>query len=131
MSNWNSTETWKQVEFPAVQPIIGSNQTFRLELPRWPPWAQHSTQMQRLWVYCPDEENAIAVPGSTATVLARILSERHDAKDEPRPYNYNFYLFAQTTDGRLFQSPPIRTSLPPHHSSEPPAWLDAYGPPPF
>jgi hypothetical protein len=86
--------------------------------------------MQRLWVYCPDDENPLNVPGSTVTVVMRLLTERYDPNDT-QPYNYNFYLFAKTTDGRLFQSPPIRTTDPPHQSSTPPQWLDAYGPAPL
>lgn len=39
--------------------------------------------MQRIWVYCPDGENAIGVLGSTATVVARLLTERKDPKDAP------------------------------------------------
>ncbi len=86
--------------------------------------------MQRLWVYCPDDKNPVSFPGSTAAVIEGLLTERYDCKDA-RPYNYNFYLFVQTTDGRFFQSPPIETTNPRHQSSEPPRWLDAYGPPPF
>jgi hypothetical protein len=131
MSDWRSTEEWKQVQMPVVEELLGSNQTFGLDRADWPSWAQASTQMQRLWVFCPDDENAMGVPGSTAKVVARLLTERYDTKDDPRPYNYNFYLFAQSTDGRLFQSPPITTTDPRHHSTGPPQWLDLYGPPPL
>ena len=131
MSDWSSTQAWKEIDFPVVEELLGSNQTFGLDHNHWPDWAQSSTQMQRLWVYCPDDENELGVPGSTAKVVARLLTERYDTRDEPRPYNYNFYLFALSTDDRLFQSPPIRTTDPRHHSSDSPEWLDSYGPPPL
>lgn len=130
MLDWQSTGTWREVKFPVVSGLLSSNQTFRLEPNHWPAWAHSSTQMQRIWVHCPDAENPIGVPGSTATVVARLLTERNDPKDVPETYNYNFYLYAQSTDGRLFQSPPIRTSDPKHRSTAPPEWLNAYGPPP-
>ena len=131
MADWQSTANWKPVEFPAVGQLLASNQSFQLPTQYWPHWDHTSTQMQRMWVYCPDAENGISVPGSTATVVARLLTERYDTKDHPKPYNYNFYLYAQATDGRLYQSPPIRTADPKHRSSAPPEWLNAYGPPPI
>ena len=130
MADCQSTGDWKPVEFGVVDGILGSNQTFRLEKAHWPSWAHCSTQMQRLWVYCPDQENSPAVPGTTANVVARLLTERYDSKDF-RSYNYNFYLISRSTDGRLYQSPPIRTSEPQHHSSAPPDWLESIGPPPL
>ena len=128
---WYSTKRWKPADFPVVQDLISSNETFQLDQQHWPPWANASTQMRRLWIYCPDEENQQHVPGSTTTMIARLLTEREDQKDAPQVYNYNFYMYAQATDGSIYQSPPIRTNLPPHRSSEPPEWLDAYGPPQF
>lgn len=128
--SWESTGRWRRVDFQAIDPIVSSTETFSLQRGQWPPWAQPLDQMERLWVYCPDAENAPAVPGSTATVVARILTERYDEKDHPKPYNYTFYLIAQGRNGGYHQSPPIRTSDPEHHSSGPAEWLDAYGPPP-
>lgn len=52
-----------------------------------------------------------------------LLTERIDAKDFPRPYNYNLYLIAETTDGLLFQSPPIVPVDPTHRSSSPSTWF--------
>lgn len=130
MAEWQSTGNWKNVELRVVETIVGSNQTFQLDETRWPSWANSSTQMQRLWIYCPDEENPLHIPGSTAKVVARLLTERYDSKD-PYPYNYNFYMIAESTDGWLYQSPPIRTTEPKHQSSEPPDWLESYGPPPI
>ncbi len=48
--------------------------------------------MNRLWLYCPDDENPLGVPGSTAKVVGRLLTERIDQKDAPDVYNYNFYM---------------------------------------
>jgi hypothetical protein len=52
--------------------------------------------------------------------MAQLLTERNDPEDAPETYNCNFYLYAQTTDGHLFQSPLIRTSDPKHHAHGPP-----------
>lgn len=130
MKDWQSTGNWKPVDFEAVEPLLSSNQTFQVDRAQWPAWAQESTQMQRLWVYCPDADSPIQPAGVNATVVARALAERYDSKDT-KPYNYNFHLFALSTDGHLYQSPPIRTTLPAHHETTPPGWLDAYGPPPL
>jgi len=131
MANWKSTEAWKPVEADAVRELLGSNQTFSLERKYWPHWAQDSTQMERIWVYCPDHEHPGTLSNSTVAVVARLLTERFDLSDDPLPYNYNFYLYTQSTGGELFQSPPIKTKRPRHHSSEPPGWLDEYGPSPM
>ncbi len=131
MADWQSTGDWAQVDIPAIEPLISSNQTVGLDPVHWPGWAQGSTQMNRLWVYCPDDENAPSVPGSTVKVVARLLTERVDQKDAPEIYNYNFYMIAESSDGRYFQSPPIKTTDPPHRSTAPAQWLDASGPPPI
>lgn len=125
-----STESWKAADFRAIEPLLRSNDTFKLERAYWPPWAQRSTQMERLWVHLPTAENPVNAPGVNASIVARALTERLDSRDS-RPYNYNVYLFAQSTDGRLYQSPPIRATIPNHHEAMPPSWLDSYGPPPL
>jgi len=52
------------------------------------------------------------------------MSERIDWKDYPYIYNYNIYLITGTTDGRFFQSTPIKTNDPKHHSTSPSTWFD-------
>ena len=124
-----STESWKQIRLPAFQGYAGSNETYELDRSHWPSWAHGSTQFERIFVYCPDYENQISSQ-TTASIVGRLLTERYDIKDQPKPYNYNFYMLVLSTGGQVYQSPPIVTSSPPHHSSEPASWLNAYGPPP-
>ena len=119
--------SWTPLELPAFNAARNSTQTFQLAREQWPTWAQRSTQMQRLWIYCP--LGGIASTATTASVVGRILTERWDRKDHPRPWNYNYYLLAESTAG-IFQSGPLRTTDPAHHSSGQPPELDAYAPPP-
>ncbi|PYP94408.1 MAG: hypothetical protein DMD38_15815 [Gemmatimonadetes bacterium] len=119
--------SWTPLDLPAFNQVRNSTQTYLLPREKWPKWAQLSTQMQRLWIYCPP--SGIASTATTAAVVGRMLTERFDRKDYPRPFNYNYHLLAESTAG-AFQSGPLRTTDPPHHSSEPAPALDAYGPPP-
>ena len=118
--------SWTPLD-PTFNLVRNSTQTYALPRKTWPDWARRSTQMRRLLIYCPP--GGIASTATTANVVGRILTERFDAKDDPRPWNYNYYLLAETTRG-VFQSGPLRTTNPPHHSSGPPPDLDAYGGPP-
>ncbi len=81
-----------------------------------------------LWVYCPP--TPISSTATTAAVVGRFLTERFDRKDHPHSFNYNYYLLAESTAGRIFQSGPLLSTDPPHHSTGPAPSLDAYGPPP-
>ena len=120
--------SWTPLDLPAFDKIRGSTQTYQLPRPSWPRWAQDSTQMQRLWVYCPPTPISSTV--TTAAVVGRFLTERFDRKDHPHSFNYNYYLLAESTAGRIFQSGPLLSTDPPHHSTGPAPSLDAYGPPP-
>lgn len=130
MANWKSTGEWKRIELDVLESVAGTTQTYRLSMQQWPSWANSLTQMNGLWIYAPDAKNRLQVPGSTASIVARLLTERHDVKDS-KPFNYNFYLIAESTDGQLYQSPPIRTVDPAHHSTKRPDWLERCGPPPI
>lgn len=109
---------WKRVEIPEIQPLLGSGLTYLLPTTGWPTWARRSTQFERVWAYCPGGSAGLASTYTTATVVARLLTERFDRKDE-RPYNHNYHLLVQTTDGAFYQSPPLRTTDIDHHTSAP------------
>jgi hypothetical protein len=121
-----SESVWEPLDNPSIE---GSGQTFVLPRQAWPAWAQRSTQFERLWIHCPDTEHPITSSETTAAVVARILTERFDHKDKPRPYNYNYYLIVKSTSGEVLQSGPLRTSDISRHSSQPPDVLDTYEPP--
>jgi hypothetical protein len=125
------SKAWKPVDMQSLDSILGSGQTCALPRAHWPGWTRSTTQLERLWIYCPDDETPITSHATTAGIIGRLLTERYDRKDQPKPYNYNFYFLAQSTSGEVFQSGPMRTVSPAHHSSAPPEWLDRYGPPPF
>jgi hypothetical protein len=65
----------------------------------------------------------------TTAIVGALLTERIDPKDKPKVFNYNFYLLAETTDGKLYQSLPIVPTDPKHHSSSPSTWLNSLGNP--
>ncbi|MDP1808015.1 MAG: hypothetical protein Q8L35_00570, partial [Actinomycetota bacterium] len=102
MKKWNSTGNWKPIDGDLVNSMIGSNQIAPLEKSHWPAWA--SAQTQSIYIFGPDQENPLTVPGSTARVVAGLLTERYDSKDL-KPHNYNFYLVAITTGGQYYMSP--------------------------
>ena len=120
--------SWTPLDLPIYNTIRGSTQTFYLARESWPQWARDTTQMRRLWVYCPGTPSPSTA--TTAAVVGRILTERFDRKDHPSSYNYNYYLIAESTSGVAFQSGPLRTTDPPHHSTGPADSLDAYQAPP-
>ena len=128
MKRWNSTGEWKAVDFDKVDSIMRSNQTVLLDKCYWPGWA--SSHTLRVFVFAPDEENPLQVPGSTAQIVAGLLTERYDSKDL-KPYNYNFYLIAGSTGGQHYMSPPIRPNDVRHHSSGPIVLPKSFGQPPF
>jgi hypothetical protein len=128
MKRWNSTGEWKPVDLNIADSIIGSNQALPLNRSRWPGWA--SSQMERVFVFAPDEENRHQVPGSTVEIVVELLTERYDPRDV-KPYNINFYLIAGSTGGQYYMSPPIRPNRVAHHSSGPITIPESFGPPPF
>ena len=50
------------------------------------------------------------------------IEQRVAPKDAPNVNNFNFYYIAEGRDGRLYQSPPQRTTDPAHHSPVAPDW---------
>ena len=122
-------QQWKRIDLPILDAAARSSQTYALPRWHWPGWAQRSTQFERVWIYCPDDADPTTSSLSTASVVGRLLTERHDAKDAPQTFNYNYYLLVRSRDGEAFQSGPIPTSDLAHRSSAPHAILDAYGPP--
>ena len=121
---------WKRIDLPILNELIGSGQSYALPSSHWPSWARGEQQFRRIAIYCPDPTQSLASTATTARVIGRLLTERYDPKDLPEPFNYNFYLLTQTTRGEIFQSGPIPTTDPLHHSGSASTWLDTYGPPP-
>ena len=122
--------TWKRIEFPIFNELVGSGQTYDLPTTSWPSWARGQGQFRRILIHCPEADKPLAPTMTTAAVIGRLLTERYDLKDLPKPFNYNFYLLTETTRGELFQSAPIPTTDPLHHSASASTWFNSYGPPP-
>jgi hypothetical protein len=120
---------WKRVDLPFLDGVVGSGQTYLLPSEQWPEWARGNPQFRRIAVYCPDPASPLASTATTAAVIARMITERYDERDWPKPYNYNAYLVVESTRGDVYQSEPIRPAAPPHHSSGS-TWLDGLEPPP-
>lgn len=129
MTGQSSSSEWKPVTLPVFTRVARSDQTYSLESSQWPLWAANSTKFTRVLLHCP--EAGIMSNLTTAQIAARLFTERLDPKDAPDIFNYDLYLLAETTDGRLFQSGPIPTTDPPHRLSRPSTRFDDYGPPPL
>lgn len=129
MTTLPTTSTWKPIDLPILRSIELTTTACELSRAQWPNWAVNCTQFNRIVAYSqnPAGELHSTVP-STGT-LASLLAERIDLKDYPKVFNYNIYLIAETTDGRLFQSPPIIPTDPAHHSSSPSTWFNSLGSP--
>jgi len=129
MANWESTGEWKQVELSAVEVVGGTTQVYQLPKKQWPKWANSSLQMNRLWICTSNPDSRFQEIREKTNIVAYLITERSDAKDD-LPFNFNVYLIAESTDGRLYQSPPIPTIDPAHHSSGASTWLENCDPPP-
>ena len=123
-----STSKWKSIDFPILRSIELTTTACELSRAQWPNWATSSTQFNRISAYCSHPVDKLSSTLSSAT-LAVLLTERIDAKDDPKVFNYNLYLVAETTDGKLYQSPPIIPTDPTHHSSSPSTWFNNLGSP--
>jgi hypothetical protein len=126
MTTKPSTSLWKPIDLPALRCIELTTDTRELSRENWPAWASGSTQFNRFTIHA---ENKFQSSSSSTGIIATLMSERVDWKDAPNIYNYNIYLIAETTDGRFFQSPPIKTNDPKHQSTSPSTWFDDLGSP--
>lgn len=129
MSTLPSTSTWKQIDLPILSSVELTTDVIELARAQWPDWAANSPQFQRILAYRPHPVSRLSSTSPSAEVLAALLTERVDPKDNPKSFNYNFYLIAKTTEGSLFQSPPIASTDPTHHSSLPSTWFNNLGSP--
>lgn len=120
---------WKPISFSVCKEIESSTDVHELSRGKWPMWAQTSTQFNRILIYSHQADIRVNTTSPSTGIIAALLTERIDLKDAPHIYNYNIYLIVETTDGRFFQSPPIRPSDPVHHSSSPSTWFDNLGSP--
>lgn len=129
MVTYPSTYAWTQIELPVLRTLQLTTDARELSRANWPGWAAESTQFNRILAYSRHADSNQHSTSPSAGILAALMTERIDLKDAPRIFNYNIYLIAETTDGRLFQSPPIRPIDPVHHSSSPSTWFVGLGSP--
>ena len=124
-----STLRWSTIELTTLNEIRASTDLQELSHEKWPTWAKSSTKFNRILAYSRQAGRNLSTISTSTGIVATLLTERIDPKDAPCIYNYNIYLIAETTDGRLFQSPPIIPKDPVHHSSSPSTWFDNLGSP--
>jgi hypothetical protein len=129
MTTLPSTSTWKQVDLPIFRTVQLTTASCELSRAQWPSWAASNTQFNRMVVCSQNPPSELHLSSLSSATLTALLTERIDKKDYPEIYNYNLYLFSETTDGRLFQSPPIIPADPAHHSSAPSTWFNNLGAP--
>lgn len=127
MVTHSSTTSWKRIDRSILDEIELSTGARELTRGHWPGWAAGSSQFNRILAYSCSVTSDTTL--SSTEVVAALLTERLDPKDAPQIYNYNFYLIAETTDGHLYQSPPIRPADPVHRSTSPSTWFEGLGPP--
>jgi len=122
----DSTARWKQIDCSVLRTIALSIGARELAHEDWPGWAKRSTQVRRILAIRSPTDAHSSATGSSSRMLAVLLTERIDPKDRPKYYNNNFYLTAESSDGRIFQSGPIvpTSTDPAHHSSSPSTWFD-------
>ena len=118
-----STSAWTPVEFPLFDQLTDSTAPCQLSRSNWPRWAAESTQFTRA-AYDPYPATYLRSTESSTGLIGALVTERIDPKDSPQIFNYNVYLLARSADERPYQSPPIATNDPPHHSSLPSTWFD-------
>ena len=128
MSISPSTSKWKPID-GSFESLAGTTEVVDLPRKQWPTWAWQSTQLNRIGVYALPAGSLPGVTLRTTGVVRALLTERIDPKDSPKVYNYNLYTVAETTDGKLFQSPPMIPADLQHHSSSPSTWLNSLGHP--
>jgi hypothetical protein len=113
-----SRARWAQLPQQPFAEVAASGCTYELPRRDWPLWAQRTSQVQRVLIYSLGPGEAQPSVCTTATVVARLLSERYDPKDEA-PYNYNWYFVVRSSDGQLYQSGPSRDVDFGHHLRDP------------
>lgn len=124
-----STSTWKQIDLPTFSSVELTTDACELSRAQWPSWAANNSRFNRIVAYCQYPTGKPSSTSPSSGGLTVLLTERIDPKDHPKVFNYNIYLVAETTDGRLFQSPPIIPTDPTHHSSSPSTWFTNLGSP--
>jgi len=125
-----STGNWKPFD-GKLEALSSSGQFSEVPRSHWPAWAAQGNQFKRIGVFGLQQASTslqASLP-SVASVVALLLTERLDPKDAPKDYNYNFYVVAESTDGSLYQSGPIISTDPRHHSSSPSTWFNALSSP--
>lgn len=126
MTTKPTTSFWKPIDLLVLRSIELTTNARELSRENWPTWASGSTQFNKFTIHA---ENKLQSTSPPTGIIATLMSERIDLKDYPYIYNYNIYLITGTTDGRFFQSTPIKTNDPKHHSTSPSTWFDDIGSP--
>ncbi len=129
MGAYSSTSGWKLIDLPILRNIALSTDMQELSRDNWSRWAASSTQFNHILAYSRSAQCDFGSTSPSTGICAALLTERIDLKDNPRIYNYNIYLIAETTDGKLFQSGPLMPSQLSHHSSSPSTWFEGLSSP--
>ena len=126
MTTKPSTSLWKRIDLSVLRSIELTTDARELSRENWLAWTSGSTQFNRFTIHA---ESTLQSTSPPSGIIATLMSERIDLKDAPNIYNYNIYLIAETTDGRLYPSTPIKTNDPKHHSTSPSTWFHGLGSP--
>jgi len=111
-------ESWSRLSSAAFEEVLGSGKTFTLSPSDRPAWAQDQAKFRRMWVYGLGAGEITPSLQTTASMVAKLITERFDPRDE-LPYNYNWYAVIESSNGGLFQSGPHRDVEFGHHLATP------------
>lgn len=109
--------TWSPIRSEIVTSLVASGCTFELPREQWP-FGSTESQFVRIFVYGLTEQERIPSSVTTAEMVARLLTERFDAKDT-LPLNYNWYSIVERSDRQFFQSGPHKDVDFGHHLASP------------
>lgn len=113
---------WKEVPLPALATSLSTGEVQPLAPDMWPAWARTTPGFSGAWfTYIGGEPATSTGSLSTGNVVGYVDMER--TATGPPPKRYYRYLYAQVTDGRVFQSSPIKDLEYERHRDERPPWL--------
>jgi hypothetical protein len=116
---------WKEISVPALETILSTGQAQPLAPEAWPLWAHTTPEFSGAWFsYVGGPPATSTGTLSTGSVKAYVDIER--TASQPPTLRYYRYLYVKMTDGRVFQSSPVKELEYNRHREQRPPWLASY-----
>ena len=113
---------WKEINLPALTTNLSTAPAQPLTRNGWPTWTQATTDFVSAWLY-PTGNLCVASTAELSTGHAQVYVDFERRATEGATYRYYRFAYAQTADGRVFQSGPIKDLEYGHHRWDKPSWL--------